>query len=591
MKTPSFLKRLLIWRLKKIHARPYLMILSLMVGISSGAVAVFLFNIVTMIQKFLKMGLNREHFNYLYLIYPVIGISLVLFFARFILRQQLGHGIPYVLKAISTNQSYIKAHNMFSSVISSALTVGFGGSVGLEGPSVSTGAAIASNIGSTFRLSFKHKTLLIGCGAAAAMAAIFKAPIAGIVFAFEVIMLDLSTLSIIPILIASSSATITSYIFLGQDVIYPIDLKRHFIMNELPYYITLGVFTGLISVYFSRVYLYIAHLFSNIKYKFIRLLLGGSVLGALILIFPSLYGDGYESVNNALHGDFNHLFENSFFYDYRESVFVSILLLSGIVLLKVIASSATFGAGGIGGIFAPSLFIGANSGLLFVTVVKQLGLGDISKGNFALAGMAGLLAGVLHAPLTGLFLIAEITGGYALFLPLIITVTLAYATVKFFDSNSIYTTELAKKKELLTHHADKNAMVMMKVSNLIETNFKTVDKDATLGDLVKVIADSVRNIFPVVDENNYFIGVVNLDDIRQVIFQQEMYDKISVNELMTVPSTHVTPDDSMEEVAEKIQQTGRFNIVVLKDGKYLGFISRANVFVNYRKILKNISAE
>jgi len=591
MKTPSILKIFLIWRLKNIHSRPYLMFLSLLVGIGSGTFAVLLFNIVSFIQRIIKVGLNKEHFNFLYLVYPVIGISLSVLFVKFILRKQLGHGVPGVLKAISTNQGLIKAHNMFSSVITSALTVGFGGSVGLEGPSVSTGAAIASNIGGLFRLSFKHKVLLIGCGSAAAMAAIFKAPIAGIVFAFEVIMLDLTTSSIIPILIASSSATITSYIFLGQDVIYPINLRSNFILTDLPYYITLGIFTGLISVYFSRIYLFLGSLFEKVKSLFIRLIIGGSFLGFLILIFPSLYGDGYESVNHALKGDFSYLFENSFFYGYRDNILVSIVLLIGIVLLKVFASSCTFGAGGIGGIFAPTLFIGANSGLLFATLTKYFGFGVLSKSNFALVGMAGLLAGVMHAPLTGLFLIAEITGGYALFLPLMITATIAYATVKYFDPNSVYTAQLAKNNELLTHHADKNALVMMKVDNLIETNFKTVDKDANLGDLVKVIAESTRNIFPVVDENNYFIGVVNLDDIRNVIFQHELYDKLTVNELMTVPSTHVTPDDSMEEVAKKIQQTGRFNIVVLKDGKYLGFVSRANVFLNYRKILKNISAE
>jgi chloride channel protein, CIC family len=423
------------------------------------------------------------------------------------------------------------------------------------------------------------------------MAAIFKAPIAGIVFAFEVIMLDLTTASIIPILIAASTATITSYIFLGQDVIYPIDLKNNFIITDIPYYIALGIFTGLISVYFSRVFLSIGRFFEKIKGNIFRLTIGGSVLGLLILVFPSLYGDGYESVNQALNGNLNYLFENSFFESYSQSALISILLLLALVLLKVFASSATFGAGGVGGIFAPTLFIGANSGLLFASLIKYSGIGEVSKSNFALVGMAGLLAGVLHAPLTGLFLIAEITGGYALFLPLMITATLAYATVKFFDSNSVYTAQLAKNNELLTHHADKNALVMMKVENLIETNFKTVDKDATLGELVKVIADSVRNIFPVVDENNYFIGVVNLDDIRQVIFQHELYDKITVNELMTVPSAHVTPDDSMEEVAKKIQQSGRFNIVVLKDGQYLGFVSRANVFLNYRKILKSISAD
>jgi len=591
MKTPSVLKRILIWRLKKVDSKPYLMFLSLLVGIGSGLVAVVLFNLVDFIQKLLKHGITKDSFNFLYLVYPIIGISLTLLFIKYILRQRVGHGIPSILYAISKSQAYIKAHNMFSSIITSALTVGFGGSVGLEGPSVATGGALGSNIGRLFRLSFKHKVLLIGCGSAAAMAAIFKAPIAGIVFAFEVMMLDLTTSSIVPILIASASATLTSYVFLGQDVIYQFDLKNKFLVTDLPYYLILGVFTGLISVYFSRTYLYIGKLFDRFKKPIIKLLIGGSILGLLILFFPSLYGDGYDAINQALKGKDLYLFEHSFFNTFQDNVLVTLILLVAIIILKVVASSATFGAGGVGGIFAPALYTGANAGLLFASFLKYIGVEHVSPRNFALVGMAGLMAGVLHAPLTGLFLIADVTGGYALFMPLMITATISYATIKYFESNSVYTIQLAKRKALLTHHADRNALVLMKVDKLIETNFKTVDKDATLGDLVKVIADSVRNIFPVVDKNGYFIGVVNLDDIRQIIFQHEMYDKIFVKELMTVPSTHVTPDESMDDVARKIQQSGRFNIVVLQDGKYLGFVSRANVFSNYRKILKSFSAD
>ncbi|MDF1546496.1 MAG: chloride channel protein [Bacteroidales bacterium] len=567
------------------------MFLSLLVGIGSGIVAVVLFNLVDFIQKLLKFGITKESFNFLYLVYPIVGISLTLIFIKYILRQRIGHGIPGILYAISKNQAYIKAHNMFSPLISSALTVGFGGSVGLEGPSVASGGALGSNLGRMFRLSFKYKVLLIGCGSAAAMAAIFKAPIAGIVFAFEVMMLDLTTSSIIPILIASASATLTSYVFLGQDVIYQFDLKNKFLVADLPYYIALGVLTGLISVYFSRVYLYIGRLFDKLKRPLVKLLIGGSILGVLILFFPALYGDGYEAINLALKGESYYLFEYSFFNPYHDSLLIALILLVAIIMLKVIASSVTFGAGGVGGIFAPSLFTGANVGLLFASFLKYVGVDNVSSRNFALVGMAGLLAGVLHAPLTGLFLIADITSGYALFMPLMITATLSYATIKYFETNSVYTIQLAKRKALLTHHADKNALVLMKVDKLIETNFKTVDKDATLGDLVKVIAQSVRNIFPVVDKNGYFIGVVNLDDIRQIVFQHELYDKMYVKELMTVPSTHVTPDESMDDVARKIQQSGRFNIVVLQDGKYLGFVSRANVFSNYRKILKSFSAD
>jgi len=591
MKTPSFLKRILIWRLKNVSSRPYMMFLSLLVGIGCGLGAVILFNLVHSIQHLLGKGINKEHFNFLYLAYPIIGISLTVIFLKFILRQRVGHGIPSVLYAISKNQAIIKAHNMFSSVISSALTVGFGGSVGLEGPTVATGGAIGSNIGRLFRISYRNRVLLLGCGSAGAMAAIFKAPIAAIVFAFEVIMLDLTTKSIIPILISSASATLTSYFFLGQQVIYPFNEKYDIILTDLPYYLILGVFAGLVSVYFTRAYMSVGRLFDRFKKPYIRLIVGGVVLGVLILFFPSLYGDGYEVVNSALNGDSDYLFEHTFFSSFKESVFAAFILLVAIILLKVIATSATFGAGGVGGIFAPTLFIGANTGLLFGSVLKYLGVKDVNISNFALVGMAGLIAGVLHAPLTGLFLIADLTHGYSFFMPLMITATFSYATIKYFESNNVYTIQLAKRKELLTHHADKNALVLMKVDKLIETNFKTVDKDATLGDLVKVISESTRNIFPVVDKNNYFIGVVNLDEIRHIIFKPELYNSMMISELMTVPSTHVSADDSMDDVVNKIQHTGRFNIVVLKDGKYLGFVSRANVLLNYRKVLKSFSAD
>lgn len=568
-----------------------MMFLSLIVGIGSGLAAVVIFNLVHYIQDILGKGINKEQFNFLYLVYPIVGISLAVIFIKYILRHSVWHGIPGVLYAISKNQAVIKAHNMFSSIISSALTVGFGGSVGLEGPTVATGGAIGSNLARVLRLSYRNRILLLGCASAGAMAAIFKAPIAAIVFAFEVIMIDLTTKSIIPILIASSSATLTSYFFLGQKVIYPFNIPYQFVLSELPYFLVLGVFAGLVSVYFTRMYMAVGRLFENLKKTYLKLVVGGAILGGLILFFPALYGDGYEAINNSLHGSTSHLFEHTFFNSFKESTLAALLLLIAIILLKVVATSTTFGAGGIGGIFAPTLFIGSNTGLLFASVLKYFGLKDINVSNYALVGMAGLIAGVLHAPLTGIFLIADITHGYSFFMPLMITATFSYATIKYFESNNVYTIQLAKRNALLTHHADRNALVLMKVDTLIETNFKTVDKDATLGDLVKVIEDSVRNIFPVVDRSNNFIGVVNLDEIRHIIFKPELYNKTFVSELLNVPSEHVSPDDSMEDVVKKIQQSGRFNIVVLKDGKYLGFVSRANVFLSYRKILRNFSAD
>ncbi len=591
MKVPKFFKKFLIWRVKNVDSRHFMMFLSLLVGIGSGLAAVVIFNLVHYIQYLLEHGITKEYFNFLYLLYPIIGISIAVIFIKYILRQRVGHGIPSVLYAISKNQGHIKAHNMFSSVITSAITVGFGGSVGLEGPTVATGGAIGSNIGRLFRIPFRHKILLLGCASAGAMAAIFKAPIAAIVFAFEVIMLDLTTRSIIPILIASASATLTSYFFLGAQVVYPFNLEYQFLLSDLPYFLLLGILSGLVSVYFTRVYMSIGKKFDKIKSTGMKLLVGAVILGGLIFFFPSLYGDGYEVVNSALHGKFDYLFDHSSFSDFRDSIIVTFVLLIVVILLKVVATSVTFGAGGVGGIFAPTLFMGANTGLLFASALKYLGIKDINVSNFALVGMGGLIAGVLHAPLTGLFLIADLTHGYSFFIPLMITATFSYATIKYFEPNNVYTIQLAKRKALMTHHADKNALMLMKVDKLIETNFKTIDRDASLGDLVKVISESKRNIFPVIDKDNYFIGVVNLDDIRNIIFKPNLYDKIKVSELLTVPSTHVSVNESMDDVVKKIHQSGRFNIVVLDEGKYLGFVSRANVLLNYRQILQSFSSD
>ncbi|MBN1252695.1 MAG: chloride channel protein [Bacteroidales bacterium] len=591
MKKKSLLKSFLIWRIRHISTRPYLMILSLITGLGSGIAAVIIFNLVHLIKSILQKGSSNEYFRLLHIVYPVVGIFLAVIFIKFVIKQRVGHGIPSVLYAISKNHGYISAHNMFSSIITSALTVGFGGSVGLEGPTVATGGAIGSNLGKLLHLTYKHRILLLGCASAGAMAAIFKAPIAAIVFAFEVIMIDLTTASIVPILIAAASGTLTSYFFLGQNVIYPIDIVAKFEFSDLPFYILLGIFAGLVSVYFTRTYMFIGRLFDKIKHSYNKLLIGGFSLGIIILLFPSLYGDGYEAVNQAMHGEYNYLFTDSYFSGLSESLIVTFILIGAVILLKVIATSITFGSGGIGGIFAPTLFMGANLGLLFANFLKHIGFKDISVSNYVLVGMGGLIAGVLHAPLTGLFLIADLTQGYELFMPLMITATISYVTIKYFEANNVYTIQLAKRKELLTHHADKNALSFMKVHKMIETDFVPVDKDGTLGDLVDAVSKSPRNIFPIIDEDRNFLGIVSLNDIRNIMFKPEEYDKVFVKDLMYIPTNSVKLDDTMEDVAHKIQHSGKFNIVVLEDGKYLGFISRANVFSNYRRILKSISAD
>jgi len=479
---------------------------------------------------------------------------------------------------------------MFSSVVSSALTVGFGGSVGLEGPTVATGAAIGSNIGRLFHLNYKQIILLLGCACAGAMAAIFKAPIAAIVFALEVIMLDLTMASLVPLLFASLSAALTSYLFLGQDVLYTFKVVEGFKLSDVPFYIGLGILTGFVSVYFTKGYMTIGFFFDKFKSRWTKLAIGGGILGILIFFFPSLYGEGYAEINSALDGNANFLFDRTIFYEFRDNFWVMVVLLILVVIFKVIATSATFGAGGIGGIFAPSLFLGATTGLLFAKVANSFKF-SLPESNFALVGMAGLIAGVIHAPLTAIFLIAEITDGYSMFVPLMLVSTISYATMKLFITNSVYTIQLAKRGELMTHDKDKAILSMMSINKMIETNFKTVNVEGNLKNLVEVISNSNRNVIPVIDEDNIFHGIVALDDVRNIMFRPEMYEETQVRNLMFMPIVTVAREDTMEEVAQKFQQSGKYVIPVLENGKYLGFVSRANVFSKYRRLLKHFSED
>ncbi len=585
----KLLRMFLAWRIKNLQDKHFIMILSVLIGFSAGIAAVVIKNTVHLIQTLVHSCFSDNH-SYFLLATPILGISLTVLFIRYVLRQKVRHGIPNVLHGISKNNGIIAAHNMYSSIVTSALTVGFGGSVGLEGPTVTTGAAIGSNVGKLFRLNYKQVTLLLGCASAGAMASIFKAPIAAIVFALEVIMLDLTMASIVPLLMASASAVLTSYFFLGQDVLYPFKVVDTFKLADFPFYIVLGVFGGFVSIYFFRVYKYIGSFFEKIKTIRQKLLIGGFLLGVLIFFFPSLYGEGYEEVNSALAGKYDYAFGNKIFEPLSDNIWLIIGMILMVVLLKVAASAITFGAGGVGGIFAPSLFMGANFGLATAKLFHAVGFKSVSESNFALIGMAALISGVLHAPLTAIFLIGDLTGGYELFLPLMITATFSYATVKLFEPHSVYTYQLAKRGELITHHKDKAVLSLMQVNNLLETNFKTVAPDATLGDLVEVISGSQRNIFPVIDEENILHGIIFVNDIRHIVFKRDLYESTHVRDLMYMPSPLVHPDELMEAVAAKFQKTSHYNLpVVDNDGKYLGFVSRANVFSQYRKMIKDFS--
>ena len=569
--------------------RGFITALSFVVGILSGLAAVIIKNTVWLTQGLVNSMVASEVHNYIYFALPILGIFIAVIIIKYVIRREVRHGIPTVLHGISKQRGRISNHNLYSSVVASSLTVGFGGSVGLEGPTVATGTAWGSWFAKFFRLNYKNTILMLACACAGAMAAIFKAPIAAIVFAVEVIMIDLTVFSLVPLLLSSATAVVVSYLFLGQNVLYPFRVVQAFVIGDLPYYVLLGILAGFVSVYFIKMYVFFSDIFDKMKKWGNRLLFGGLSLGILIFLFPSLYGEGYDAINECLAGNTDYLFNNSLFYDFREELWVALILIASVILLKIIATSLTFGAGGVGGIFAPTLFMGVNTGMLFAQVVNLVGIRQINTNNFALIGMAGLIAGVLHAPLTGIFLIADISGGYRLFVPLMITATFAYIIVRAFTPNSVYHIQLARRRELLTHDKDANALQLLEVRKLIETDFEVLSPDATLRDLTVAISHNHRNLFPVVDKDGFMVGMLKMDDVRDIIFNHEMYDKVKISELMYMPQDFISPDDTMEIVANKFEASGRYNIAVIENGKYLGFISRAKVFTNYRKQIIDVS--
>lgn len=580
----------MFWRLKQKNHKFFILILSFVVGILSGLSAVILKNTIHYTGYFLLHGFT-SNLNYFYLIYPIIGIFITVIFVKIILKSDIGHGVSKILLAISKSYSRISKHNNWSSMLASTLTIGFGGSVGSEAPIVLTGASIGSNLGRFFNVDYKTLTLLVGCGAGGAIAGIFKAPIAGLVFTLEVLMLDLTMASLLPLLISCVSATVVAYFLMGKGAALFIPVTDSFVLKNIPYYLLLGVIAGFVSLYFTKCSMYIESKIKKIKKSFIKVILGGIVLGLLIFIFPSLYGEGYGALRDVLSGNYTQLVEDSLFSSIQNNYWILIFYFLLIVLFKVVAMAVTTASGGVGGIFAPTLFVGGIAGFIVAHTFNVLPFIDISETNFALVGMGGLMAGVMHAPLTGIFLIAEITGGYALLLPLIITATISYLTIMLFEPYSIYTKQLAIRGELLTHDKDKVALSRLKVSRLIERNFSKININATLGDLVKVISKSQRNVFPVVDELNNFYGIVFINDIRNIVFNKEIYDTTFVKDLMFMPDINVSSNEPMQDVVKKFTDTNNFNLPVINDGKYIGFVSRAKVFSSYRKLIKDFSDE
>ena len=579
------------WKDKNLRHRRFVILLSIIIGLLAGLAAVILKNLVHFTHEILMKRVHAESLNLLYFALPFVGITLTVVFVRFVVKDNISHGISRILYAISRRNGILKGHNVWSSLAASTLTVGFGGSVGLEAPIVLTGSAIGSRIAKFLRLNYKTTVLMLGCGAAGAIAGIFKAPIAALVFGLEVLMLDLTMWSIIPLMISSVTGAAISYFLSGKGVVFSFSSVDPFVMKNIPYFILLGLVTGLVSVYVTWGVKAIENGYSRIQASWKKVLLGGFILGLLIFLFPPLYGEGYIELKALMTGNAPELTNGSLFYHLRENIWFLLIFLFLVMTLKVIAMSVTTGSGGIGGVFAPSLFIGGFAGYVTSNVLNQFGFIDVSEKNFTLVGMAGVMAGVMHAPLTAIFLIAELTGGYTLFMPLIMTATISYLTTIFFIPHSIYTERLAKRGDLITHHKDKAVLTLLNVKSVIEKDLIPVDPDATLGELIPVISGSKRNIFPVVDEGNNLSGIILLDNIREVIFNQEMYNNTYVSDLMTSPPATVDPDEAMSDVMHKFEETGAWNLPVTKDGKYIGFISKARIFNTYRKLLVQFSDE
>ena len=587
----TLLDRFISWREKHISQNQFILILSFAVGILSALAAFALKHLIHFIQHLLTGGFDPHTFNWLYLVYPVIGIFITGLFIRNVVRDDISHGVTKVLYAISCRQGKIRRHNSWSSLIASGITIGFGGSVGAESPIVMTGSAIGSNLGSFFKMEKKVMMLLIGCGAAGAVSGIFKAPIAGLVFVLEVLMLDLTMSSLLPLLISSVTAATLSYLLMGTDAMFEFHMENAFDLARVPYVIMLGVTCGLVSLYFTHVTTAIERQFKKLSNPYYKLAIGGTILSVLIFLFPPLYGEGYDTITELINGTSeNIILDNSLFYGHASFLLLYMLL---IILFKAFASTVTNCGGGCGGIFAPSLFLGCVTGYLFASVCNMSGWGvPVSDKNFALFGMAALMSGVFHAPLTGVFLIAELTGGYALFLPLMIVSVCSYLTVKVFDKNNIYAIRLAQRGELITHHKDQAVLTILKVADVIEKDFMRVNPDMELGALTSVVAKTRRNIFPVVDAGNRLVGILYLDDIRHVMFRQELYHRFNVASLMREAPERLSIEEPMEAVMRKFEETGAWNLPVEDvTGEYIGFISKSAIFTAYRKTLLEFTSD
>lgn len=593
IKKNPLLLRFLVWRTKHVSHQQFLMVLSAVIGFLAGLVAVVIKNLTAFIQMLLEGEFIVNYHDAFYFIFPLMGLALTLLIIRFGIRNKVGNGIPTTLYAISQRKGLMQRFQAYASLLTAPVTVGFGGSVGLEAPTVATGAAISSNLSRIFKMNQATRTLLIGCAAAGAMSSLFKAPIAAIIFAIEIFALDLTLVSMIPLLIASVSAILTSYFFFGNDIILHYTLTDEFDITEVPFYILLGVVASVCSIYFTRIYFRLTGKFENLGSPFFRLMVGGAGLGILVFFIPPLYGEGYDVINNLLEGNYLEALGSNLFNEYLENIWVVIALLAGLVIFKIIATAFTLGAGGVGGIFAPVLFMGSAMGHCFALIFNNLGIlrTPLSVSNFTLVGMAGLMAGIMHAPLTAIFLIAELTRGYDLFVPLMITAAISYAITNQVQSHSVYTMDLASRGELITHNKDQTVLTLLNINQVIEKNFVPLNIKMTLGDVIKEgVVKSSRNIFPVIDDDNCFKGIILLDDLRPIMFQQNLYDEVKVSEIMqTAPEIIHLERDRMNQIMNKFQQTTAWNLPVVKDDKYIGFVSKSKLLTAYRQKLIDVT--
>ena len=591
----TLLGRIVKWRTEHLSTRQFTLILSFFVGLFAAIAAYCLHWLIKQIQLLLTAGFSISSFNWLYLVFPVVGIYLTSLFVRYIVKDNISHGITRVLYAISSKRSRLKGHNCWSSVVASAITIGFGGSVGAEAPIVLTGSAIGSNLGQLFKLDNRTLMLLVGCGASAAIAGIYKAPIAGLVFTLEVLMVDLTMASLLPILIACVTATCFTYIFVGTESMFTFHIDEAWVIERVPASVLFGVFCGLISLYFMRTMTACENMFAAMKnHTYLRLIVGGVILSSLIFLFPSLYGEGFSSINILLNGetesDWSQILNNSLFYGHNHLL---VLYIGLVLFTKVFATSATNGSGGCGGTFAPSLFIGAFGGFFFARLwnIYQVGI-YIPEKNFTLLGMAGVMAGVMHSPLTAMFLIAEITGGYQLLLPLMIVCISSYLTINIFEPHSIYGMRLARQGKLITHHTDRSILTLMNLESIIDKDYIAVRPDMQLGDLVHAISRSHTSFIPVLDAGGSLVGEIDVTKIRHIMFRTELYQKFSVAQIMTQSPATLRRNDPMEEVMGKFDKTDAAFLPVLdENNKLLGFISRTRMYAMYRQMVADFSTE